>query len=403
MRQLLQINTVVNWGSTGRIAEDLGKLAIANKWQSTIAYGRGPGSSSSNLVRIGNDLDMYYHGFETRLLDNHGFSSRFATRRFISQIESLRPSVIHLHNLHGYYLNIELLFNYLAHADIPVVWTLHDCWSMTGHCCHFSYAQCFRWQSGCYNCPQKNTYPKSYFADRSAKNYALKRRLFTSVKNLTIVSVSEWLKNVVKQSFLKDHPVKVINNGLDLNSFRPYEESAICRKYGLKDKQIILGCANVWENQKGLKDFIRLRSHLNDNQYIVLVGLTRKQVKALPSGILGLTRTNSIEELSALYSAADVFLNLSREETFGIVTAEAMACGTPVVTYNTTASPELISEDTGRVVAPDDMKGILNAINEISSSNRETVSKACRNRAEKLYNKDDRFLEYIKTYDDILK
>lgn len=402
MKSLLQINTIIHSSGTGRIVEDIGKLAISNGWKSTIAYGLKSRQSASQLIRIGNNWNIYWHGIETRLFDNHCFSSRIATRKLISRLDASKPKVIHLHNLHGYYLNVELLFNYLATINIPIVWTLHDCWAFTGHCCHFTYAQCDRWKKGCYSCPQKRSYPMSLLADRSKKNYEHKKKLFTSVKNLTIITVSEWLKELVQESFLSKYPIEVINNGIDLNGFKQTESSYILAKYGLEGKQIIMGCASGWGNRKGYKDFIRLSSLIDKSQHIVLVGLSKKQIKDLPSGILGIERTENINELAALYSIADVFLSLSLEETFGLVTVEAMSCGTPVVVYNTTASPELVSDECGRIVKVGDIKGIKNAIRELTSLDKMILSKACRKRVENFYNKEDQFKRYVDKYEQII-
>ena len=251
--------------------------------------------------------------------------------------------------------------------------------------------------------PRKHKYPKSYFWDQSKLNYEIKKKLFTSINNLTIVTVSDWLTNIVKESFLGSFPIKRIHNGINLKIFHPSESKIIREKYSLTSKQIILGCANVWGQEKGFNDFIQLHKLLRENQQLVMLGLNKKQFHALPKGIIGLERTSSIDELAAWYSAADIFLNLSYEETFGSVTAEALACGTPVIVYNSTASPELVSQNTGRVVDKGNFGSIINAIDEILSVENIKVSNACRQRAEALYNKEDRFIDYIKTYENVLQ
>ena len=232
MPKLLQVNVVANSGSTGKIAENIGKLAIKNGWECYIAYGRGKPKSSSHLIRIGNNWDMYMHGIQSRLFDNHGLASVGATRRFIEEIEGLKPDVIHLHNIHGYYLNYKLLFEYLATINTPVVWTFHDCWSMTGHCSHFDATGCNRWQSECYDCPLKGEYPASMFMDASKRNFRLKKRLFSSVKDMTIVAVSQWLADIVEKSYMADYPIRVINNGVDVEVFQP-RTSELRKKHGL--------------------------------------------------------------------------------------------------------------------------------------------------------------------------
>lgn len=256
MKRLLQINITANWGSHGKIAEGIGRLAMDHGWESVIAYGRWSNPSQSRLYHIGSMMDERWHCMAARLLDNQGLMSRGATARLIAFINNYRPSLIHLHNIHGYYLHYPMLFEYLSQAGIPVVWTLHDCWPFTGHCANYIYADCEKWQTHCHHCPQIGTYPKSYFMDRSARNYDLKRTAFTSVPRLTIVPVCQWLKNEVARSFLKDLSVHRIYNGIDLDVFRPSaDKETVKKKYGISaDKHLILGVASNWY-RKGLEDF----------------------------------------------------------------------------------------------------------------------------------------------------
>lgn len=403
MLTLLQINSCVNAGSTGRIAEEIGQLAIAAGWKSYIAYGRTGRESVSQLIRIGDKRTVCEHAVETRILDNHGFSSRDATRKLIVQIKEIRPDIIHLHNIHGYYINIELLFNYLAVANIPVVWTLHDCWSFTGHCAHFDYVGCDKWRTGCFDCPQKTSYPASFLLDNSRCNYLLKKQLFTSVKSMTIVPVSQWLGGLVKQSFLAEYPISVINNGVDLSIFTAKNGREIRTKYHIGTNFLMVGVATTWSSRKGLKDYCRLSELIPSDCRILLVGLSSQQIKHLPSSLIGIERTESKEELVAIYSAADVVLNLSYEETFGLTTVEGFACGTPTIVYNKTASPELVDKHTGFVVNAKDYSQILAAIQEVKSKGKSAYSTACRKRAEMCYNKEERYAEYMDLYEKMLK
>ncbi|MEG2061872.1 MAG: glycosyltransferase [Alistipes sp.] len=403
MPTLLQINSCVNAGSTGRIAEEIGQLAIAAGWKSYIAYGRTGRESVSQLIRIGDKRTVCEHAVETRILDNHGFSSRDATRKLIAQIKEIRPDIIHLHNIHGYYINIELLFNYLAVANTPVVWTLHDCWSFTGHCAHFDYAGCDKWRTGCFDCPQKTSYPASFLLDNSRCNYLLKKQLFTSVKNMTIVPVSQWLGGLVRQSFLAEYPIQVIHNGVDLSAFYPKDTTAIRRKYSLSNKFMLLGVASSWSKRKGLYDYCKLRTLLSDEYQIVLVGLTSKQIKDLPLGIIGIQRTESVDELAEVYSVADVFINYTYEDTFPTVNLEALACGTPIITYRTGGSPEAIDSATGIVVEKGNVEASIAAIQEVKSKGKSAYSIACRKRAEMCYNKEERYAEYMDLYEKMLK
>lgn len=401
MPTLFQINVVANWGSTGRIAEEIGQMAIKCGWKSYIAYGRGKPKSQSKLIRIGNEVDMYRHALISRLLDNHGLNSNKATRKLIDRIRDIKPDIVHLHNIHGYFLNYALLFDFLKDAGIPIVWTLHDCWSFTGHCAHFTFAKCDKWINGCYSCPQINTYPTSFFRDRSKQNYEDKRKSFTSVPNLTLVPVSDWLAGLLKKSFLKEYTIHRIYNGVDLNKFIPMQTSSdVKKRLGIKSKYMLIGVASVWSQRKGLKDFIALREKLSNEYAIVLVGLNEKQIKKLPIGISGISRTSSISELAEYYSAATVVLNLSYEETFGLTTVEGFACGVPGIVYNSTASPELISSETGKIVEVGDIEKLSHAIIDICES--QINSEQCRKRAVNLYNKNERYLEYVDLYEKLI-
>lgn len=403
-KTLLQINTVVNSGSTGRIAEEIGQTAMAAGWRSIIAYGRNPRPSKSELVRIGNDWDVRFHGLRSRIYDDHGFGSRKSTEAFIREAEKFSPDIVHLHNIHGYYLNIEVLFKWLARSGVPVVWTLHDCWSFTGHCTYFTLAGCERWKSGCFACPQTRSYPASYVFDRSRKNWEQKRELFSSVKNLTLVPVSDWLAKLTRESFLGDKPVVRIHNGTNTETFSPKpraETAAIRAKYGIGNRTMLLGVASIWGERKGFSDFLKLRERFPENDLeIVLVGLSGKQIAALPRGIVGISRTENVNALAELYSAADLFWNPTYEDNFPTVNLESLACGTPVCTYRTGGSPEAVSPETGFVVAPGDIDGIISAIEKIRSCGKSAFAAACRSRALALFRKEDRFAEYLRLYEE---
>ncbi len=398
MKTLLQINTVVNSGSTGRIVEGIGQLAIQNGWNSYIAYGRNERPSKSNLLKIGSNLDVKIHGLQTRLFDKHGLASSNATYKLINQIKAIHPDIVHLHNLHGYYINIEILFKYLAKADIPIVWTLHDCWPITGHCVHFDYINCIKWKAKCCHCPQTGTYPASFLIDRSKRNYLLKKGLFTSVKKMVIVPVSQWLGDIINQSFLCDYPVQVINNGIDIQTFKSNTNEIIREKYKIEGKFIILGVASIWSSRKGLADFIELSKSIDINSVIVLVGLNPRQIRNLPHNIVGINKTENTQELADLYSSADVFLNPTWEDNFPTTNLEALSCGTPVITYQTGGSIEAISMKTGIIVEKGDISGLQKAINNIRDNGKKHYSIACRERAKMLYDKNDRFLDYINLY-----
>jgi len=401
-KKLLQINTVINSGSTGRIAEEIGILALSNGWESYIAYGRNERPSKSTLIKIGSQIDTIIHGLQTRIFDRHGLGSQSATKAFVKRIKEINPDIIHLHNIHGYYLNIEILFDFLVSYNKPVVWTFHDCWPITGHCTNFDFVGCERWKTSCYECPQKKEYPASLMIDRSRKNFLLKKELFSSLKNITIVPVSDWLAQIAGQSFLKNCSLHTIKNGINTTTFHPFDDNSIRVKLNLIHKFIILGVANVWSPRKGLQDFIELSTLLESEYQIILVGLNDSQISKLPKNIIGLSKTESVEELASLYACADVFVNPTFEDSFPTTNLESLACGTPVITYKTGGSPESIDTETGFIIAKGDITGLQQAIYTIKNNSKHKYSSACRLRAIELFNKDDRFREYIKLYESLL-
>lgn len=406
MKKLLQINVVVNSESTGRIAEEIGQVAINAGWDSYIAYGREKKQgSSSKLIRIGGECDIRLHGIQTRVFDNHslGHSSRKATKQLIKRIEEIKPDIIQLHNVHGYYLNVNVLFNYLNTKDIPLVWTLHDCWPFTGHCSHFDYIGCEKWKKYCHKCPLTKGYPSSLIFDRSFKNFEDKKKLFTSLKNQTFIPVSKWLSSLLNQSFLGIYPSRLIHNGINTQTFYPKNNDRIRKKYNLGNRFTILGVANTWSLPKGLNDFIWLSSALGDEFRIIIVGVSSKQKEKLPPSVIGVERTDSVDELAEFYSASDLFVNPTYQDNFPTTNIEALACGTPVITYHTGGSPETIDDTTGVVVEKGDRKKLLHAIFEIKKRGKKTYSDACRNRALLLYRKEDRFREYIELYESLVR
>lgn len=390
---LFQINITANWGSTGKIAEQIGLCAMKHEWESYIAYGRWCNPSKSHLIKVGNKLDMYMHYGEQRIRDNEGLCSRRATKRLIKRICEINPDVVQLHNIHDHYLNYRLLFEYLNKTDIKVVWTLHDCWAFTGHCFHFVTKNCDKWKNGCFECPLKNEYPKT-FLDRSKKHWLLKKELFAGCKNLTIVPVSDWLANFVKESFLKEKRIHVIKNGVDLNIFKP-TTSLYLSEPNRKFK--ILAVSSVWYPDKGELDIYKLREMLSEDQFeITMVGLSAVQYKKLPKGIIGIQRTQNLQELVKLYSDADVLINPTYADTFPTVNLEALACGTPVITYRTGGSPEAIDEKTGVVVGQGDVDGLAEAIRMMKE--KPLSSTDCRKRVEEYFDKDKCFEKYVELY-----
>lgn len=317
------------------------------------------------------------------IFDRQGYGSYFATRKLVKSLREEKPDIIHLHNLHGYYLYLPLLFRYLTEEfSGKLFWTFHDCWPFTGHCAYFTEAGCDRWKKGCFQCPNKRQYPVSLFLDASRRNYQAKKELFGSLKDLTIIVPSQWMGELVKSSFMGKYPVEVVSNGIDLNKFQYTADKSVLQKYQIPDgKKILLGVANVWDRRKGLEDFIMLAGCLSQEYQIVLVGLSKRQMKRLPAGIVGIGHTDSAGELAALYSQAGIFINPSREESFSLVTIEAMACGTPVIALGNSAVKELVCEENGVVLESYGREDYLRAIHEVEAKRlsrdlvRETVLK----------------------------
>lgn len=394
--KVLMINVVCGIRSTGRICTDLATALEAQGHEVKIAYGREnvPEQFQKYAVKIGSNLDVKLHGLKARLLDGAGFGSKAATKRFIKWVEEYDPDVIHLHNIHGYYINVEILFNYLKKSGKKVIWTLHDCWSFTGHCCYYTSVECKKWKNKCYDCPQKHVYPESIIVDKSEDNYNKKRMIFTSLPSIELVTPSKWLKSEVESSFLGKYSVRAISNGIDLAVFSPTVNNF---KKNNSIKKMLLGVASTWEKRKGLDDFIQLRALLPSEYTIVLVGLSNEQIANLPEGIWGLERTDSLNKLVELYSSADVFLNLSVEETMGLTTVEAMACGTPVIVYDATALPEAVDCISGKIVTPHDFEELVKAI-EFISEHRNEYKPVTRARS---FDKKDCYKEYINLYEQV--
>lgn len=409
MPTLFQINECLNL-STGNIAQKCADMALAKGWKTYLAFSsREPlVPSKSEIIKVGNAVDPYIHYAVNFLFDREGLSSRCATKRLIQKIKKTQPDIVHLHSLHDHWLNYKLLFEYLNQADIKVVWTFHDFWPITGHCVHFVTKNCERWKTECHDCPMQKEYPYSLI-DRSKQNWELKKQLFTANKNLTIVPVSQWVGDIAKQSFLKDKPIHVINNGVDLNVFKPtLVENLNSKEFrdrvgNLDDKFIIMAVASEWKNGKGFDDFIAMSKMLKEDEIIVLVGLTENVINTLPANIIGIKRTANVQELAALYTRADVICSFSEAETFGLTIVEGYACGTPAVVYDNTAPPSLITLATGFVVPDKDYKAAYEAIQTIKQNGKAHYSEACIKLAHEKYDKDKCFEEYVRLYEELVK
>lgn len=391
---LLQINECLNF-STGKIAQSIGDAAIIQGWESWIAFSaREPlCNSASHIIKVGSIFNSYTHYAENYLFDREGLSSRNATNKLIKQIKEIKPDIIQLHNIHDHWLNYELLFEYLNLTDIQVVWTFHDCWAFTGHCFHFVTKGCEKWKTECFNCPLKKEYPKT-LSDRSRSNFRLKKALFSRNKNLTIVACSKWMAELVHQSFLKNKRIEIIHNGIDLDVFKPKEGKNRSCVYK------VLAVSNVWNKEKGLHDILVLRKQLPLDVHITIVGLSREQHSFLPEGILGVSRTQDVDELVKLYNESDVFINPTYADTFPTVNIEALACGIPVITYRTGGSPEIVDKETGIVVEQGNIGALKDAILQLRDN--PLSSEACRKRAVACFDKQKCFDNYLKLYSFLL-
>lgn len=349
------INTVPN-GSTGGIMMKEHRELLAAGEESYAFWGRGREAENPNEMKFASDVEVKLDVLQTRIDGKAGFHSKAPTKRLLARLDEIKPDVVHLHNLHGYFVNVQMLFEWLAKHDCRVEWTLHDCWAFTGHCAHFSYVKCAQWKDRCaYSkpCSQLNTYPKTYSKVSCSWNFEQKKRVFNLVpaERMKLITPSQWLANLVGESFLKGYPIEVRHNTIDTSVFKP-TPSDFRERYNIGNRFMILGVASSWTERKGLADFVRLAGELDSGKFaIVLVGLSEKQIKEMPEGIVGLTRTDSCEELAGIYSTADVFFNPTKEDNFPTVNLEAEACGTAVVTYDTGGCAETVQHDGSYVVS----------------------------------------------------
>ncbi|MFB5193651.1 glycosyltransferase [Neobacillus sp. KR4-4] len=411
--RIVQINTFP-YKATGSIMMGIHKQLISSGHDSYVVWGRGRDTEDSNEIVIKDDIGVKIHGAYTRITDKTGFASKRATKKLLKRLDEVQPEIIHLHNIHGYYLNVEMLFNYIRNHKIRVVWTLHDCWPITGHCVYFDMVGCERWKIGCHNCPQKETYPSSKVWDNSKWNWNKKKELFTGL-DITLVTPSEWLKEIMKLSFMHNYPISVLYNGINLDVFRPTHKENVRKKYSPENKPIVLGVASEWTERKGLNDFIKLSKLMPIIQFVV-VGLTKEQLKKMPPNIIALQRTSNIQELVELYSMADIYFNPTYEDNFPTTNLEALACGTPVLTYDTGGSPEaiimgekIVGTTVGRIVEKvdsatvdlDKVKRVLEEMLLTNSIENQKVSDNCCKVA-KLFGMEERLKQYVPLYQKLL-
>ena len=391
---VVQINATCGVGSTGKICVGISKLLSENGVENYILY-----SSRTDGYPLGiacsSDKYIKLQALKSKVLGNYGFNSKLATKKMISELKRIKPDIVNLHNIHGHDCDLGMLFSYFKSTKIKLIWTFHDCWAFTGYCPHFTMLRCDKWKTECSQCVQCRDY--SFLLDRSRELFNKKKKLFEGL-DLTIVTPSQWLADLVKQSFLKDYPVKVINNGIDLDVFKP-TDSDFRQKHGLEDKKVVLGVSFGWDNRKGLDVFIDLAKKLPNDYRIILVGTDDNVDELLPDSVISIHRTGNQRELAEIYSAADVFVNPTREDNYPTVNMEAIACGTPVVTFRTGGSPEMIDESCGAVVNCDDVDALINEVINVCDK-KECFSEHCAEKA-KEFERESRFRDYIGLYEGI--
>ena len=386
--KVVQINTFP-YKATGSIMMNLHNALMKNGAESYVVWGRGRDSENDTEIVIKDEMGVKIHGIYTRVTDKTGFASWRATKKLIRKLICIKQDVVHLHNIHGYYINIEMLFNYLKNNNVRVIWTFHDCWPFTGHCAYFGMLGCEKWKSGCHSCEQKKSYPSSFLIDNSRWNWNRKKELFNGL-DLTIVTPSQWLKEIVEQSFLKQNRICVINNGIEADKYKPMKTD-FYNRLGIARKVIILGVASEWAERKGLKDFIELWKKIDHEKFaIVLIGLDKNQIKKLPTGMIGMGRTSNLEELIGAYSGADFFFDPTYDDNFPTTNLEAIACGTSVITYKTGGSPETLYPDNGWVTEQGDIAAVIKIL---ESNNKKHVF------LPEVFRKDSMIAKYLRLYD----
>ncbi len=397
--KIVYINSAYG-GSTGKIVRDLMEN-LPSSDQAYFFYGYGSDEKTEYVEKIGNKFEMFFDKVFTKLFDIHGLNCFFATKKLISKLKEIQPDVVHLHNLHGHFINYKMLFEYLKTQNIKIVWTLHDCWAFTGHCAYFDMAKCEKWKTQCKNCPNKKRYPSSVLFDHSNKNFKIKKQLFAGCKDLTIVTPSKWLANLVGQSFLKDYKTIVINNGINLGNFKIYsdeEKVSIKNKFQVaQTKKIAIGVASPFGERKGYDDFIKLSKLIDDSKWqIVMVGLQKTQLANLPKNIVGIAKTDNQIELAKLYSCASIFLNLTYEDNFPTTNIESLACGTPILTYKTGGSVESVDESNGFVVEQGDIREVNQVLSNFDRCKFDSVELS--NNAKKMYERKVFAEKYMELY-----
>ena len=390
--KIVQINAVCGKGSTGKICVDISKLLTEKGIENYILYSQGE-SNYPYGIKFTNEKYLKIQALKSRIFGNYGFNSGLSTKNLIKELKKIGPDIVHLHNIHSNDVNLEMLFDYFRKTQIKVYWSFHDCWAFTAYCPHFEMIGCDKWKNGCHDCALRKPY--SWFFDRSKTLYERKKEIFKGT-NTTIITPTKWMTDAVKQSAIKDVDCQILRYGIDVDIFQPIEND-FREKYNLQDKKVVLGVAFGWGPKKGLDAFIELSKRLPDNYQIVLVGTNDNVDKQLPSNIISIHKTNNQKELAEIYTASDVFVNCTREETFGLVNVEALACGTSVITFKSGGSPEAIDESCGAVVEKNDVEELENEIIRVCEE-KPYSKENCRQRVVNKFEKNSNYKKYIDLY-----
>lgn len=395
--RVIQINTVYEYSSTGRTTAELHEYMSTKEIESYV-FCCNKSLPEKKVFMIGNKCDYKIHSFLSHLLGLQGFFSIFSTKRLVQHLMKISPDVVHLRVLHSNFINLPLLLKYLAKNNIATVITLHDCWFFTGHCCHFMGSNCYKWKEKCGNCPEIKTWNSSWLLDNTRHLLEQKKRLFGNIKNLTVVGVSDWVKDFIPYSILKGaRNIIRIYNWVDVNKFKPSNTGELRRYLHIEDRFVVLGIAQKWTSAKGLNDILIVARQNSDMQF-VLVGNLDSNIQ-LPDNVISVGVLSDVKKIIEYYSMADAFFNPSIRETFGKVTVEALSCGTPVVVYNATASPELVEEGCGYVVNANDTTAVSLKLKEIKAYGKSYYSKACRDFVVNNFSKDIIIQQYIDLYE----
>lgn len=394
--KVIQINVDWDNGGPGTIEKDIYDTLISQGHKCKIIYSRGKYPENNDLIRIGNDFDIKVHALLSRITGLEGYFSIKATKRIINVIRNYNPDIIQLHNLLGHYINHPYLFRFLKGLNIPIVWTLHDCSPFTGHCINFDRVNCEKWKIKCDKCPLYKEYPYSYIFDTSKKIFEDKQKWFSELNNLHLIAPSQWMFNIIKDSILKKKNLVVINNGINLEQFEP-TKSDLRKQYKLEDKVVLLSAAYIWNEMKGIKVLKELSDKMPEKYALVLIG--NNSDKSLLRNTIFIPAISDKRILAQWYSTADIFVNPTLGDNFPTVNIEALSCGTPIVTYNTGGSPEIVGSECGQIVKSNTVKELIEKIQMIDTNTEMRIK--CRKRALE-YDRNIVYKKYLQLYQNIL-